>query len=367
MASPLFDLTGKVAVVTGSSKGIGKAIALHLALSGAKVVVSSRKAPVCEEAAAEIRKAGGNATVIPFNISDKTQVERLIAETKKQLGPVDILVCNAASNPYYGPNEKLPDDVFMKVMQNNILSNMWLINNCLPDMRAKKDGSIMIVSSIGGVRASTVIGAYCISKAADMQLARNLAAEYGARQYPREHHRARPHHDRLCARFVRGSAEACGARGEHAAPASRRARRHRRHRRPAGGQGWRLYHGPDHYRRWRHDDWLNHEPLPGPEADLSAQPRSAHAGAISRRTRRGAGGVRTQRRGEAGTIAARHRPALCAGRQRPAPDALRGAAQDRMDGLSRAHAPGAQDPWRGARRRLCFDRLRRCRHARYPP
>ena len=179
MASPLFDLTGKVAVVTGSSKGIGKAIAMHLALSGAKVVVSSRKAPVCEEAAAEIKKAGGHATVIPCNISDKAQVEKLIAETRKQLGPVDVLVCNAASNPYYGPNEKLPDEVFMKVMQNNILSNMWLINLCLPDMRAKKDGSIMIVSSIGGVRASPVIGAYCISKAADMQLARNLAAELG--------------------------------------------------------------------------------------------------------------------------------------------------------------------------------------------
>ena len=179
MPSPLFDLTGKVAVVTGSSKGIGKAIAMHLALAGARVVVSTRKAPVCEQAADEIRKAGGDATVIPCNISDKAQVEKLIAETKKQIGPVDVLVCNAASNPYYGPNEKLPDDVFMKVMQNNILSNMWLINQCLPDMRAKKDGSIMIVSSIGGVRASTVIGAYCISKAADMQLARNLAAEYG--------------------------------------------------------------------------------------------------------------------------------------------------------------------------------------------
>ena len=179
MASPLFDLTGKVAVVTGSSKGIGKSIALHLALQGAKVVVSSRKAPACEEAAPEIKAAGGEAIVIPCNISDKAQCENLITETRKQLGPVDILVCNAASNPYYGPNEKLPDDVFMKVMHNNILSSMWLINFCLPDMRAKKDGSIIIVSSIGGVRGTPVIGAYGISKAADMQLARNLAVEYG--------------------------------------------------------------------------------------------------------------------------------------------------------------------------------------------
>src|SRR5712675_438254 len=162
MASPLFDLSGKVAVVTGSSKGIGKSIALHLALQGAKVVVSSRKKPACDQAAAEIRKAGGEAIVIPCNISDKAQVENLIGQTKKQLGPVDVLVCNAATNPYYGPTDKMPDDVFMKIMQNNILSNIWLITNCLPDMRAKKDGSIIIVSSIGGLRGTPVIGAYGI-------------------------------------------------------------------------------------------------------------------------------------------------------------------------------------------------------------
>src|SRR5881392_2253652 len=114
MPSPLFDLTGKVAVVTGSSKGIGKSIAMHLALQGAKVVVSSRKAPACEEAAAEIKKAGGQAIVVPCNISDKAQCEKLISETRRQLGSVDVLICNAASNPYYGPNEKLPDEVFMK-------------------------------------------------------------------------------------------------------------------------------------------------------------------------------------------------------------------------------------------------------------
>jgi NAD(P)-dependent dehydrogenase (short-subunit alcohol dehydrogenase family) len=179
MASPLFDLSGKVAVITGSSKGIGKSIALHLALQGAKVVVSSRKVPACEEAAGEIRKVGGHATVIPCNISDKAQCQNLIAQTNKQLGPVDILVCNAASNPYYGPTEKMPDEAFTKIMQNNILSNIWLINMCVPDMRAKKDGSIIIVSSIGGVRGTAVLGAYGISKAADMALTRNLAVELG--------------------------------------------------------------------------------------------------------------------------------------------------------------------------------------------
>ncbi|MBM3645594.1 MAG: SDR family oxidoreductase [Alphaproteobacteria bacterium] len=179
MGSPLFDLTGKVAVVTGSSKGIGKSIAMHLALQGARVVVSSRKAPVCEEAAAEIRAAGGEAIVIPCNISDKAQCQTLISETRKRLGPVDVLVCNAASNPYYGPTEKMPDEAFMKIMQNNILSNIWLTTMVLPDMRAKKDGSIIIVSSIGGLRGTPVIGAYGISKAADMQLARNLATELG--------------------------------------------------------------------------------------------------------------------------------------------------------------------------------------------
>ncbi|HEY6981459.1 SDR family oxidoreductase [Reyranella sp.] len=179
MPSPLFDLAGKVAVVTGSSKGIGKSIALHLALQGARVVVSSRKAPACEEAAAEIRKAGGDAVVVPCNISDKAQCQNLITQAKKQLGPVDILVCNAASNPYYGSTEKMPDEAFTKIMQNNILSNIWLINLCVPDMRARREGSVIIVSSIGGVRGTAVLGAYGISKAADMALTRNLAVELG--------------------------------------------------------------------------------------------------------------------------------------------------------------------------------------------
>jgi NAD(P)-dependent dehydrogenase (short-subunit alcohol dehydrogenase family) len=175
----LFDLKGKVAIVTGSSRGIGQSIAENLAEAGARVVVSSRKAASCEAVAAGIRKKGGEAIVIPASISDRAQLENRVAETRKQLGPIDILVCNAASNPYFGPNEKLPDDMFRKIMDNNILSNIWLANMVKPDMAAKKDGAIIIISSIGGLKSSTEIGAYCISKAADMQLARNLAVEWG--------------------------------------------------------------------------------------------------------------------------------------------------------------------------------------------
>lgn len=175
----MFDLTGKVAVITGSSKGIGKSIAVEMARQGAKVVISSRKAPACEEVVAEIKKNGGTAISVPANISDKAQLEKLVAETRKQLGPIDIVVCNAASNPYYGPTEDMPDEAFDKIMRNNILSNIWLIKMALPDMRAKKDGSIIIISSIGGLRGTPIIGAYGISKAADMALTRNLAIELG--------------------------------------------------------------------------------------------------------------------------------------------------------------------------------------------
>jgi NAD(P)-dependent dehydrogenase (short-subunit alcohol dehydrogenase family) len=179
MASPLFDLTGKVAIITGSSKGIGKSIAEQLALQGAKVVISSRKLPNCEAVAEDIRKQGGQAIAVGCNISEKAQLERLVAETRKAFGPIDIVVCNAASNPYYGPTEKMPDEAFTKIMQNNILSNIWLITMCLPDMRAKKDGAIIIVSSIGGLKGTPVLGAYGISKAADMAMTRNLAIELG--------------------------------------------------------------------------------------------------------------------------------------------------------------------------------------------
>jgi NAD(P)-dependent dehydrogenase (short-subunit alcohol dehydrogenase family) len=180
-AMSLFDLTGKVAIITGSSRGIGKAIAERMAEHGAKVVISSRKAEPCEEVAASINNARGAGTAIsvPANISSKTDLKNLVDETCQQLGKVDIVVCNAASNPYYGPMAGIEDDQFRKILENNVIANHWLINFAVPQMIERKDGAIVIVSSIGGLRGSPVIGAYNVSKAADFQLARNLAVEYG--------------------------------------------------------------------------------------------------------------------------------------------------------------------------------------------
>jgi NAD(P)-dependent dehydrogenase (short-subunit alcohol dehydrogenase family) len=177
----LFDLTGKVAVITGSSRGIGLASAIELARHGAKVVISSRKQDACDAAAARINEEFGEGTAIAVaaSISDKAALQRLVDVTRSAFGRIDVLVCNAASNPYYGPSDGISDEQFRKVLDNNILSNHWLIGMVASEMRARRDGWIVIVSSIGGLRGSTVIGAYCVSKAADMQLARNLAHEYG--------------------------------------------------------------------------------------------------------------------------------------------------------------------------------------------
>lgn len=177
----LFDLKGKTAIITGSSRGIGKAIAEAMADQGARVVISSRKPGPCEEVAAEINKKHGDGTAIaiPANISSKEELQAMVDETNKSFGKIDILVCNAASNPYYGPMAGISDDQFTKILQNNIISNHWLVQMVAPQMQARKDGAIIIVSSIGGLRGTPIIGAYNISKAADFQLARNLATEFG--------------------------------------------------------------------------------------------------------------------------------------------------------------------------------------------
>ncbi len=177
----LFDLTGKVAIVTGSTRGIGRAAAEALAGHGAKVVISSRKQDACDAVAAEIDAAFGEGTAIAVaaSISDKDALQNLVDRTLAAFGRIDVLVCNAASNPYYGPMAGIADDQFRKILDNNIVSNHWLIQMAVPGMIARGEGSVIIVSSIGGLRGSPVLGAYCISKAADMQLARNLAVELG--------------------------------------------------------------------------------------------------------------------------------------------------------------------------------------------
>lgn len=178
MAS-LFDLSGKVAIVTGSTKGIGLAIATRMAEHGATVVISSRKADACEAVAATIKAAGGKAVVIPCHIARKEELQNLVDQTVAQCGGIDILVENAAVNPYLGPAAAMPDEAFDRVMGSNVRSNVWLANMALPHMAQRGGGSVIIISSIGGLRGSSQLGAYAISKAADMQLARNIAVEWG--------------------------------------------------------------------------------------------------------------------------------------------------------------------------------------------
>jgi NAD(P)-dependent dehydrogenase (short-subunit alcohol dehydrogenase family) len=174
----LFDLSGKTAIVTGSTKGIGKAIAERLAEHGARVTISSRKADACERVAAEINaRRPGAAIAVAANISSKDDLEHLVEATRTAFGKIDIVVCNAASNPYYGPMSGISDAAFEKILGNNIVSNHWLIHMVAPEMAERRDGAIIVISSIGGLRGSGVLGAYAISKAADMQLARNLAQE----------------------------------------------------------------------------------------------------------------------------------------------------------------------------------------------
>jgi NAD(P)-dependent dehydrogenase (short-subunit alcohol dehydrogenase family) len=176
-----FDLTDRVAIITGSSRGIGRSIAETMAGLGAKVVISSRRAEACESVAAAIRDRGGEATVITCNVSRKNEVEALVADTLAHYGRIDILVCNAAVNPVFGPLAQLSDEAFDKIMGANVKSNIWLANLVIPGMAARGGGAVVIISSIGGLRGSDMLGAYGISKAADFALARALAVEWGPR------------------------------------------------------------------------------------------------------------------------------------------------------------------------------------------
>ncbi|MEB0059827.1 SDR family oxidoreductase [Variovorax sp. LG9.2] len=173
------SLKGRTAIVTGSSRGIGRAIAVAYARAGANVVITSRKADACAAVVEQLRSEGLEAMAVACNISRKEEIASLVDQTEKAYGPVDVLVCNAAVNPYYGPLSGITDEAFSKVMDVNIRSNLWLVNRVAPGMVEKGKGSIVIISSIAGTTGSRTLGAYGISKAADMSLARSLALEWG--------------------------------------------------------------------------------------------------------------------------------------------------------------------------------------------
>ena len=177
--NPLFNLKGKTAIITGSSRGIGKAIAIRMAQYGAKVMISSRKIDACNQVVDEIKALGGEAFAQECNIASKEALQKLCDVSYKKLGKVDILVLNAASNPYYGPLAKITDEAFDKVMNNNVKSNLWLSNMVLPKMAETGGGKAIVISSIAGIKGSDVLGAYSISKTADLGLVRSLAVEWG--------------------------------------------------------------------------------------------------------------------------------------------------------------------------------------------
>ncbi len=178
----MFDLTGKTAIITGATRGIGRAIAEQMALRGAQVVISSRKADACQAVADQINQSVGGkqlALALPCNIGVKDQLKTLVDETLRHFGKIDILVCNAAANVHHGPSATIGDEAFAKIIDTNLKSTHWLCHMVLPGMVQRRDGAIVVISSIAGLRGSKDIGTYGISKAGEIALVRNIAVEFG--------------------------------------------------------------------------------------------------------------------------------------------------------------------------------------------
>ena len=177
----LFDLTGKVALLTGASKGMGLAMAQALAGHGATVVISSRKQDQLDAAAAAINEACGaqRAHAVAANAGRKQELQALVDKTHELAGPIDILIGNAGVNVHYGNISEIPDEAYEKTMATNVQANLWLARMVVPDMIEKGAGSMMFTSSVGAFKPSSTLGLYGVSKLALIGLVRNLALEYG--------------------------------------------------------------------------------------------------------------------------------------------------------------------------------------------
>ncbi len=178
--NPLFDLSGKVALITGSTRGIGKATALAMADAGARIVVTSRKEKACADVAAEIVAAGGEAAAIPCDVAVTAQVTALADKALAKWKRIDILVCNAAVSPHHGPLAEISEEQIDRLLTTNVKNQLLLCNKVIPGMAARGDGAVIVVSSIAALKGTRRIGGYAMTKAADIQMVRSLALEWAA-------------------------------------------------------------------------------------------------------------------------------------------------------------------------------------------